>query len=465
MNSLIEVIISILMLASMVVLMLEAISHRSIRSSLNEKAHIRLVLLGVIIVSLFLIITNLITQKYFDKNPGLLIDYIATCFLMINTIIAIKIGNKTLNNKQDNYVFFIILSALTISITNIWSDYLILKVINSTGWLILMATLAVKTTSGGKKAEIGLKLSFSATTVFLLLLLALYFITYSSHISDLANIRISKMPADNMALLGITFFILASLNLMGIAPFSFAHIDCADGTQMSTAFLLMSNAAIQGASHLLDAKAVLNRSDLIFSKEINIIGFILSIGLIIAWIRALDQSKIRRTIAYIASTTCPVFCLSLIFGASELLPRVVFIIAIFAFLSLSLFVIFGSLAYMDNVNHHWQTWEDIAGFGRTNKIPSLYLLIALASVTGLPGTLGYFIKLSLIAPMRDNFFFSSAIFISIALGAACTMRMFVFLFSKHSVTKEISPLTKTPPISLMISALVLIILGLFPFVR
>jgi NADH:ubiquinone oxidoreductase subunit 2 (subunit N) len=138
--------------------------------------------------------------------------------------------------------------------------------------------------------------------------------------------------------------------------------------------------------------------------------------------------------------------------------------AIFSFLSLSLFVLFGSLAYMEPIGQHWQTWEDIAGFGRKNKVQTLHLLIALASIAGLPGTLGYFIKLSLIAPMQDNLLFSGTIFISIAFGAACTMRMFVFLFSKQS-TRVYAEINDLPPYSLMASALILIALGLFPFVR
>src|SRR5690606_6125885 len=105
---------------------------------------------------------------------------------------------KTVTNKQNIDVFFLILASLSISIINIATDYLILKLISSTGWLIIMATLAIKTTIGGKKAEIGLKITFNAILVFLLLFFSLYILTYSSHVSDLSSLRIDIGSAEAM---------------------------------------------------------------------------------------------------------------------------------------------------------------------------------------------------------------------------------------------------------------------------
>lgn len=463
MLSTIDILIIILMASSFIVLVLEAIGNKPFRTSIHEKAHIRLFSTGALALCLLLIVLNLAGQSELVKEPLLYFDDLAIMFVLINTLIALYIGNKTIINKQNNDIFFLFLASATISVINIYTDYLVLKLINSTGWLIVIATLAVKTTSGGKKSEIGLKITYSSILVFLLLLLSLYLLTYSSHISDLSSLRLAEQ--EPMALLGLGLFVLAALSLAGIPPFSFAHIDCADGSNLCTAFLFLSNATIQGASHLLDARGVILRSSSLSERELQIIAFILATGLLIAWLRALDQSKIRRTLSYIALSVGPVFCLSLLFGTSKLLPQFIFLMAIFSFLSLSLFVLFGALAYMEPVAHHWQTWEDVAGFGRKNKIQTLYLLIALACVAGLPGTLGYFIKLSLIAPMQDNIIFSGAIFISIAFGAACMMRMFVFLFSKHSIGANFPPNKDAPSFFLMLSALILIALGLFPFVR
>lgn len=461
----INIIITILMASSLIVLILEAIGNRHYRSSLHEKAHIHIFSIGSILLPLVLVIIDLMAQPFLYKQPQLFLDEISIVFLLINTLLALHLSQKTITNKQNIDVFFLILASLSISIINIATDYLILKLISSTGWLVIMATLVIKTTLGGKKAEIGLKITFNAILVFLLLFFSLYILTYSSHVSDLSSLRIDAGLTETMGIFGLSLFVLSGLCLAGIPPFSFAHIDCTDGTNLSIAFLFLSNAIIQGSSHLRDAHAIIIRSNALSERTLTIIGFILAAGLLLAWLRALDQSKIRRTLSYIASSTGPVFCLSLIFGASELLPKLVFLIAIFSFLTLSLFVLFGALAYMEPIGQHWQTWEDISGFGRKNKIQATYLLIALACIAGLPGTLGYFIKLSLIAPMQDNILFSGTIFISIACGAACMMRLFVFLFSKQPIKMPQGEANEIPPFPLIFSALVLIALGLFPFVR
>lgn len=464
MNNSIEIILAMLMLSSLVVLMLEAIGPKSSTASFLEKPHIRLFTYVVIIASCIIIVFDLNSQKMLNRRPQLFYESFAAFALLINTFIAIYLGKRTRTFVHNGDSFFILLASLTIAIANIWTDYLVIKLITSSAWLLLMAALAVKTTSGGKKAEIGLKLTFSALILFLLLLFAIYFLSTASIKTELVNISLDNSEGI-LGILGVMFLALAGMSMAGIAPFSFAHIDCADGSSLSTAFLLLSNAMIQGSSFLIGAKSILERSGPSFAHYQETIAFILAAGLLITWLRALDQSKIKRTAVYVASSIGPLFCLSLLFGTSLLLPKLIFMVALFAFVTIALFVLFGSMAFMDPLYSPWQTWEDIAGLGRRNRMPALYFLIAFASIAGVPGTVGYFVKLSLIAPMRDSIIFNAFIFISIAMGSACTMRIFVFLFSKQSHTLVQAGPEQTPPLSLMVASLILMVLGFFPFVR
>lgn len=455
----------LLMGFSLVSLYLETISNQNQRFDTQEKTHLRILSLSGIVFIIFYIILTVFQNEKIFKNPNLFIKEIATIFLLFNSLLAIYIGKKTLTSKQKSYPYFFILSSLTISIININYDSLIIKLFSGSGWLICMTALTIQTTVGGRKAEIALKLCVATILIFLLQLFAIYFLTYSYHPSDLGHLIIMESKNQQMATLGFWLFAFSALGLAGVAPFSFAHVDTADGGNLSPAFLLLANSAIQGACHLYDCKEIIERSSAFELRHFHIIGFLLAAGLLVAWFRALDQSKFRRTLVYAAVSISPVLQLSLLFGVSELLPRLIFIIACFLFSSISFFLLFGALAYMSPLEQHWQTWEDISGFGRKNSVQAIYLLVALASLSGLPGTLGYFIKLSLIAPMKDSFFFTSSIFISIAFGAICVMRIFVFLFSKHSINLKNIKANETPPYSLMLSSIILIIMGLFPFVR
>jgi len=461
MNTSIEISLILLITSAFLILMLEALSNRSDRPSHYENPHIKLLTLGALFSAFFIILLDLSAQSLLSRRPLLFFDSIATLFLLTNTIISIHIGQKTFSKIPSKDIFFLIISSLITGIFTLCTNFLLIKMLGSVCWFLIMAALANKTTEGGRKAEIALKLSYNAIFIFLLFIFAFYFLSYTSPVALFESIQILDSKTLDPSFIGLMFLILAGLSLGGIPPFSFAHIDCADGSNLSTGFLIISNSMILGASMLIEAKKIILLSE--YKINFWLLGLVLVIGLLIAWLRALDQSKIRRCITYIAISVSPLFCLSLLFGTSALLPQLIYLFVMFIFSTSSIFALYGSLAYLEPLDSPWQTWEDMAGLGRSNKIQALYLLVALASVSGLPGTLGYFVKLSLIAPMQENDWFNLLVFASIALGAACCMRFFVFLFSKHEL--GLSTKSSTPPISLLASAVILIILGFFPFVR
>lgn len=455
--------IFILMGTSILVLMLESIGNRPSRLGLSEKPHIRLLAIGAIIVSFLLVFLEIMGKGQISRRPYQFLNELSSLSLLVNALIAIFLGRRTLSQHQTGETYFLVLASLALAVSNVSSASLIIKILASTGFLVVMNTLAIKTTPGGKKAEIGMKLSFTTAIVMVLFISALFFLLLSDQPADLELFTPNPL-ANNMDILGATLLALAALALAGIPPFHFGHVDCADGGNISVAFLLLGNSFIQGCSLLQSVKTIFIKSGEDITSEANILGFMLIFGFMILWLRALDQSKIRRTIAYIATSVGPLFSMSILFGASVLLPKLIFILAIFTFLTLGLFTIFGALAYMDPINQSWQTWEDMSGFGRQNPMLTLTFMVAVASIAGLPGTLGYFVKLSLIAPLQDNFIFSGSIFFSIAIGAACVMRVFVFMFSKHTVFAGRTFLHR-PPTVLLLASFILVALGFFPFVR
>ena len=452
----------LLMATSLIVLMLEAIGNRNLKIT-PEKPHIRLLATGTIIISLFLVLYSLSGKNQISKRPFLFINDISSTFLIINTLIAIFLAKKTLKN-QAGEIYFLISASLAISIANVCTTSLVLKMVTSTSWLVLMATLAVRSTQGGKKAEIGLKMAFFTIIIIVQFLLALFFVHYANYPADLELITLKGPNFDPAALTGLILILLAGLALSATPPFHFGHIDCADGSNICVAFFFLGNSLIQGGQLLFQVKTVFLKSGFDDSKGAISIAVMLILGFMALWLRALDQSKIRRTAAYIATTVGPLFSMSMLFGVSVLLPKIIFLIAIYSFVTLTLFTLYGSMAYMGPLSSSWQTWEDMSGFGRLNPWQTLTFLVALSSITGLPGTLGYFVKLSLIGPFKDSIIISGSIFLSIAIGAACTMRVFVFAFSKHAYTQD-NALNVRPHFTIVLASMVLIALGFFPFVR
>ena len=325
-----------------------------------------------------------------------------------------------------------------------------------------MTTLAIKTTKGSKKAEVGVKLAYNCVFILIIGLFNLIF----ADILNIENTNFIKgydsiINANNVF---IFFSLMSIFCINGIPPFHIGHINCADGANLSTAFFLHSNSCILGLFNLFNLKYYFFNSYHQNASAFKILITIISLSFLIICFRLMDQSKIKRTVAYMASCVAPLVCLAVLIGNSLSLPHRVYIIGIYAFISLSLFCLFCSLQVMESINNHLITWEDISGFGRQNKLKTLCFLIALASIAGIPGTVGYFVKLSLLSYMQDSIIFHLFIFISIGMGVACLMRMFVFFYSKapnEYKNSENIPL----PYLLIIACATLSILGLFPFIR
>lgn len=449
--------IIILMSASLIVLVLDAIGNNQAKLGYVEKPHIGLVALGTLFITLLIVALEAVATK--DK--GSIIDNnlkIGSVFLISNTIISILLINSSSAKKSIGTIYFLILSSATIALHNLSTQNLILKFIDCIGWMVLVTTLAVISTPGGRKSEVGLKLSFSSL-MLIIIFITLFGVLNHYHLSNDLTILLPTIDSEKII---IFLIILSGMAISGIPPFHSGFIDCADGGNNGVAFLLLSNSSIQGCSLLLSSQQLIKTS-LFTSEKFNIVCVFLIIGFLLLWIRALDQSKIRRTVAYVATSISPLFSMSLLFGVSVLLPKLVFLGAIYIFITLSLLALFGSLAYMESINQPWQTWEDLSGLGHKNPWQTLIFLVGLSSIAGLPGTFGYFIKLSLIAPLKENILISGSIFLSIAIGSACVMRVFVFVFSKHGPASE-QAMSQKPSWLLVIASFILIGLGFFPFV-
>ena len=456
--------ILISMVASLMVLLLESIGNRQHKGLSIEKPHIRWLALSSLLGCLIYIIIGLWDEGLLMRRPLFYLNDISSAFLTINSAIAVLLGRKTLANHQNGENYFLILASLAISIGGICNSSLVIKIISITGWLVLMTTLSIRTNSGGKKVEIGLKMTIAVIFVMLQLFFAIALLMLADQPLDLELINTNNLSNKTLVLFAIAFVACSGLSLSATPPFHFAHIDMADGGNISVAYLLFSNSFIQAAMMMISAKNTFLHTGITIENKISLFGFMLLSGFMVLWLRALDQTKVRRAVAYMAASIGPLFCMSILFGSSMLMPQLIFILAVFSFLTLALFALFGSLAYMDEINQSWQTWEDMSGFGRLGPIQAITFMVAISSIAGLPGTLGYFIKLSLIAPFKDNLLFGGSIFLSIAIGAACTMRIFVFMFSKQPQMVRNNN-NKNPPFSLVIASLILIFLGFFPFVR
>ncbi len=456
----VEPVLMLLMAASLIVLVLVNIGGNIKERASFDLAHIKLFLVAILAIALLLSFDGL-RQAFLSKKS--IIKETAVVFLLLNTLLSLWLGQGQKRKFHSGDVHFFVMVALVLALINVSFKNLLINMLASVAYVLVMTVVAIHTTGGGKKSEIGLKLAMSAISLTLLFIVALIALTSHYGTLDISIIETSSLSGP-VATFGLIVLLLACLNLAGLPPFHFAYVDCAEGSRHQTAFLLFSNAAIQGAMIMKPVIAILQKfpaTNSIFEASLVLIAC----SFLILWLRAIDQRKFLRTIAYVAASLGPLFCLSVAFGKSQNIPESWYVVMLFTFLSLSLFTLYSALALMKPVNNYLQTWEDISGFGRNNLTQTLFFLIAMATIAGLPGTLGYFIKVSLIEPTKSHMVLSVLIFLSIAMGAASVMRLFVFLVAKQDISTASKTQNPKPGLTLIVAGSLLALLGLLPILR
>lgn len=413
-------------------------------------------------ITIFLInnFFNFIINGFYSKDDLNFILLCSSLFISLNSFLFIRLFSLNKLNIEYGKVYFLVISHLAAVNIFLNTSYNLIKAISSIAFLIIVITLVIKTTQGSKKAEIAIKLVYISVILLISELINIFF----SNILNIENINLIKSNhIININNIFIFFTIISIFCLSGIAPFHDGYINIADASNPATAFLVYSNSSIIGIFSLFKLKYQFFSDYYIDDKLLKSIITILLVSFLIISLRSIDQNKIKRTLAYIASCVTPLVFLASLIGNSLSLPNRIYIIGIYVFTTLSLFSIFASIQVMKNINNHLVTWEDIAGFGRNNILNTICLLIAIANIAGIPGTIGYFLKLSLLSYMQENLFFHILIFLSIVITTASLMRLFVFFYAKNSFLKEQD--NNNFSYLLVISCFILAVLGLFPFIR
>ena len=189
----INVIISGIMLTSIILLILDAMSSQDHR----EKSHLKILAILAVVTSWFLIIFEIINNhQILIKNHINYMTIISSLFLITNTFIAIFIEKK--EKIKYKKLYFLILSLLVLSLVNISSTSLIIKMISNTGWLIVITTISINNIDNSIKAEIGLKMLYHIIINLILFIIGILFIAYPATSFDLKDIlnKIDMMPED-----------------------------------------------------------------------------------------------------------------------------------------------------------------------------------------------------------------------------------------------------------------------------
>ncbi|OGQ10755.1 MAG: hypothetical protein A2138_25995 [Deltaproteobacteria bacterium RBG_16_71_12] len=239
--------------------------------------------------------------------------------------------------------------------------------------------------------------------------------------------------APGAGLAAATVIVVLAL-IMGAVPFQQCFVDVAHGASTSSAGLLSGGMLVVGATEairLLDG-VVGADGDGLLSRTFAVLAALTLIG---APVASLDQTRIGRVVAYLAVLPGGVVLAAL--GAGALAEGGVadagaVRAALMALLSGGLGCAAALLGVAIPRLNPSSTWEDWSGFGRTRPVMAAFLVYALGTLAGVPGTVGFTARLeaarALFAARLD--WLGLVVVASAALGAAPIVRLALFLFAK-----------------------------------
>jgi NADH-quinone oxidoreductase subunit N len=171
----------------------------------------------------------------------------------------------------------------------------------------------------------------------------------------------------------------------------------------------------------------------IFSNELYRLFFALAaFSIIVPGILALDQQRVGRMCVYLLFIQP-----GLVLSAGLLLPDGIqaqpgTFFMIFANIAIVSPGVISGITFWKHATKADKTWEDYAGAGRKHPFVACAWLCSLASLIGLPGTLGFSIRAAVIqqAFLTNQLLMGFLIASAIVIGAIPVIRLAIFLFGK-----------------------------------
>lgn len=270
-----------------------------------------------------------------------------------------------------------------------------------------------------------------------LVLLAVATVTIWSGAGDTTFLALGRALAIGAptAGLAVACVVVVLAVVMGAVPFQQSFVDVAHGASTSSAGLLSGGMLVVGATEavrLLDGIVEMGKSGL-FAQTLGILAALTLVG---APVASLDQTRIGRVVAYLAVLPGGLVLAALAAGAltpSGAADASAVRAALLAVLSGGLGCAAALLGVAIPRLDPSSTWEDWSGFGRTRPVMAAFLVYALGTLAGVPGTVGFSARVeaarALFAVHLDTL--GLIVVASAALGAAPIVRLALFLFAKE----------------------------------
>lgn len=314
-----------------------------------------------------------------------------------------------------------------------------------------------------RSSEAALKYFFlgAFSSAFLLYGISLtYGLTGATNLNEIATaVQMLNLIENPILLLGIVFFVVAFGFKIAIVPFHMWAPDVYEGAPTSiTAFMSVGPKAA--------GFAVLGRVffDAFGSLQVQWTAILIPLAVLtiaVGSIIALSQTNIKRMLAYSSIAHAGYMLLGIIAGTPDGLASTMNYLFIYAFMNIGAFAV---VIMLRSEGFRGEDISDYKGLAKSHPLASAMMLIFMFSLTGIPPTAGFIGKFYVFMEVINAGYVPLVIIAVVfsVISAFFYLRVVMYMYMKEP--KEEVTLTTSASMSftLAVTALIVIILGVFP---
>lgn len=310
------------------------------------------------------------------------------CFFLLALIISDKI-RSTDSEKLNEFYFFITTATLGLSMMVCATEFITLFI------AMEISSFPLYITASYRK---GLGFQFEATAKYIVFgavstAVMLYGISYiygafgSTFFSDIIP-QVQDHIHDPLAHLGIILFMAGLFYKLSAFPFHFWAPDVYAGAAAEVVAFVASLPKIAAVAFLVRMVTIFADIDSLSP----ILAILAVLSMTIGNLMALNQTELKRLLAYSAVSHAGYILLGLIAPGNDGLTAVLFYTVVYAVMTLAAFLVAVQLAGED----HDIPLERLSGLWQRSPVLAIMLAICCVSLAGLPPTAGFTGKLMLI---------------------------------------------------------------------
>lgn len=354
-------------------------------------------------------------------------------------------------------LFSILGMSILVSAQSILLLYLGLELLS----LPLYALVTLKRESG-IASEAGIKYFVTgalASGMLLYGLSLLYGITGTLHIVEIQQVLITMESYNVVAVLGMVFVVVGMSFKLGAVPFHMWIPDIYQGSP--TAVTLFLGAAPKIAAFGMIIRLLIQGLETLYLDWQQLLAIMAVLSMVIGNVAAIAQTNIKRLLAYSTISHVGFIFFGLLAGTNEGYSAAMFYVVTYALTSAGAFAM---IILLSKKGFEAENIDDFKGLNARNSWYAFLMLILVFSLAGVPPTVGFYAKLSVLKSVIDigQVWLAVIGVIFSVIGAFYYLRVIKVMYFDAPTDNSKIESQADFSVALSINALLVLLLGIFP---